>query len=216
MNRRNKKFILFCFIIFVLGIVVINADTVTVTAAATGSVNPATANASVQTNTVNGDFTITDTSGLNRLIGDGADEATNWVFNFGSDPDVNDFSIDDTLTSAMLTLTLTPGTPLNTDAVLLNGLSSVRSPVFANLVPADGTTTVQIELLDYYTSESIMQKFEEDNYAQIGAYYADDAIVSFAELELVAVVTPPTFAVPELQTFAMLAFCLAGVFAYKR
>jgi hypothetical protein len=80
-------------------------------------------------------------------------------------------------------LTLTPKrSDRFSDEVLIEGLSSIGTPLIRTL-PIGITSTIQLELLDFYTASDIMKAFTAAN-GRIAMSYADDAIVSFAQLAL--------------------------------
>ncbi len=152
----------------------------TITATASGSLTPPTA---PPTDTVtNGDFLI-GANPLAPLTGDGVDEETTWTFDFTGDPSFPFFSSSLPLTSALLTLTLTPRDVLiTTDVVLIEGLAQIKTPVIQSL-PVDRTSTIHLQLLDFYSSAAILGVFTA-NASKIPMRYGDDAIISSAKLEL--------------------------------
>lgn len=179
----------------------------TITAIATGSANPVQVMSPTYTSCMNGSFLITDSSGLTRKIGDGLDEATSWTLDFTQHGNFASFSTTAPLVSALLTLTLTPVTSLSTDAFWLEGYGYAGTTEIQPLGPSSGTTTLQIQLLNYYSSAIILQSYTQGTLGKISCMYSDDAIVSYARLELVN-------AVPEPQSILLLA--LSIVFCYRR
>jgi len=185
--------------------------TITITATAFGSSTPATA---VGESVINGDFTINynrykDLSDPANPIdrrssfttGDGSDEETTWTFYFEEDPNISLFSPSQPLTSALLTLTLTPTDQgfdpedqgITTDGVWIETLEVIGGAPIApeiQTLPVGITTTITIELLDRlpsYTSTAILGiLFGTRNIFgnRISMRYNDDAIISFAQLEL--------------------------------
>ncbi len=152
----------------------------TITATASGSLTPPTA---PSTDTVkNGDFLI----GANPpapLTGDGIDEETTWTFDFTGDPSFPFFSSSLPLTSALLTLTLTPRDVLiTTNVVLIEGLAQISTPVIQSL-PVGRTSTIHLQLLDFYSSAAILRVIT-GNASKIPMRYGNDAIISSAKLEL--------------------------------
>jgi hypothetical protein len=141
--------------------------------------------ASLEDTITNGDFVIRQSAeGDNTTLADSIDEQTTWTFDFSEDPDFAVFSTADSLASARLTLTLTPTSPLTTfDTIKIEGLSGVSPAQFQNL-PIDTATTVQLELLDFYTSERILEILNQGSQGQIPMFYSGGAIVSLARLDL--------------------------------
>ena len=69
----------------------------------------------------------------------GADEETSWTFYLNFDPNFVDFrSGSGPLTSALLTLTLTPKPGVETEVVLIESLSLINAPEIQSL-PIDVT-----------------------------------------------------------------------------
>jgi hypothetical protein len=143
--------------------------------------------ASLEDTITNGDFVIRRSAeGENTTLGDGIDEQTTWAFDFSEDPDFAVFPTADSLVSARLTLTLTPTSPLITfDTVKIEGLSGISPAQFQNL-PIDTASTIQLELLDFYTSERILEILNQDSQGQIPMFYSGGATVSLARLDLTA------------------------------
>ena len=159
-----------------------------ITATASGSLTPPTA---PPTDTVtNGDFLIGPNPAAG-LTGDGQDEETSWTFKFAGDPNFLLFSPSRPLTSARLTLTLTPEDALiATDGVLIEGLGTIggsipNAPEIQGL-PVGVTNTIHMQLLNRlpgYSSAAILGVFSAGG-GQIPMRYADDSIISSAKLEL--------------------------------
>jgi hypothetical protein len=142
--------------------------------------------ASLEDTITNGDFVIRRAEGENTTLGDGIDEQTTWTFDFSEDPDFAVFPTADSLTSARLTLTLTPTSPLTTfGTVKIEGLSGISPAQFQNL-PINTTSTIQLELLDFYTSERILEILNQKSQGQIPMFYSGGATVSLARLDLTA------------------------------
>lgn len=160
-----------------------------ITATASGSLTPPVA---PPADTVtNGDFLI-GPNPAGGITGDGEDEETKWTFKFAGDPNFPFFSPSRPLTSALLTLTLTPRDSLvTTDGVLIEGLGTIggatpNAPEIQGL-PVNVTSTIQMQLLNRlpaYSSAAIMGIFNAGG-GQIPMRYADDSIVSSAKLELI-------------------------------
>jgi hypothetical protein len=159
--------------------------TITVTDTATGSLRPRPA--PFPDTVTNGDFLISPNPACTAVTcpttGDGVDEFISWKFDFTGDPDFASFSSSVPLTSARLTLTLTPRHPLiTTDTVRIEGLPDIVTPVIQGLAVGI-TATIQLDLLSFYTSGDILGVFAA-NAGQLPMLYQDDAIVSFAQLDL--------------------------------
>ena len=165
--------------------------TVTITDTATGSATPGTAPHG--TDVINGDFTIVNQVG--STTGDGSNERTLWTFDFNADPNLAAFTAPGMgLTSALLTLTIHSTDPfVKTDDVVINsaGFDPIFPPELATLsVPTDPAGfTFTVELLDYYSAGDIMSLFNGSGNT-LPFKYSDDAIVSFAKLELTATELP--------------------------
>jgi hypothetical protein len=141
--------------------------------------------ASLEDTIINGDFVIRQSAeGENTTLGDGIDEQTTWTFDFSEDPDFAVFPTAGSLASARLTLTLTPTSPLITfGTVKVEGLSSISPAQFQNL-PINTPSTIQLELLDFYTSERILEILNQDGQGQIPMFYSGGATISSARLDL--------------------------------
>ena len=160
-----------------------------IVATASGSLTPLTA---VGQNVVNEDFLIV----RNRIVpdfttGDGSDEETSWTFFFNEDPNFGKFSPSQPLTSALLTLTLTPKNEgVTTDAVWIETLEVIGgNPIAPEIqtLPVNVTNTITIELVDRlpsYTSTAILGILFSSLGGRISMRYNDDAIISSATLEL--------------------------------
>jgi hypothetical protein len=168
--------------------VVIPAESIKIVATASGSLTPLTSEGE---NVVNGDFLIIrNRINSNILTGDGSDEETSWTFYFNDDPNYDHFeSASGPLTSALLTLTLTPkNTGIITDGVLIDTLRALAPSEILTL-PVDVTSTITVELLGQvsYTSTAILGiLFINPGVlgGRISMRYHDDAIISSATLEL--------------------------------
>lgn len=168
---------------------------ITITAIASGSLTPSTA---IGENVVNGDFLILrNRLAPDEITGDGSDEETSWTFYFNEDPNFSLFSPSQPLTSVLLTLTLTPkdkepgGIPgVTTDGFWIDTLGYVGTPEEFQSLPLDEPATITFELLNRvpsYTSTAILGiLFSIDGFfgGRISMHYQDDAIISFAKLEL--------------------------------
>jgi hypothetical protein len=168
-----------------------------ISAAVSGSTTPdQLPNATAEDSITNGDFTIF-AGQENTTIGDGIDEITVWDFDFTEDPGFDSFPTSNPLQSALLTLTLTPkssSASFGTDWIRISGLANINPDIYADLA-IDETATIELDLLDCfdlpgpepvcYSSEDILGALQEGD-GQITMASQDDAIVSAAELTLVA------------------------------
>ena len=161
-----------------------------ITATASGSLTPPTA---VGESVVNGDFLIVrNRIDPNRTTGDGSDEETSWTFYFGEPPEEEIFqkfrSSSGPLTSALLTLTLTPKDEgITSDVVYIETLSVTAGPdLVIQKLPVGVTKTISFELLNEisYTSDAILGILFSSLEGRILMRYVDDAIISEAKLEL--------------------------------
>jgi len=193
----------------------------TIAAEAAGSTTPPQA---PFPNTVsNGDFTISPTSDCTadsdtcRITGDGINDFTTWTFDFSNTLGVSDFIEDfeksGKLSSAKLTLQLTPKvTGFSTDDIRIDktGLTIIELvdavPNF-NDIQIGVLTNIEIQLLNFYTSDEIMGVFLPAK--TLPMKYTDDAIISFARLELTTPVSEPA-------TLSILSFGLASLGFYRQ
>jgi hypothetical protein len=142
---------------------------------------------------VNGDFTITYDGfdpGHTQLLGDGIDELTSWTFNF-------DKPLNFVPKSAYLTLILTPHAQFDTDGFSLEGLHAINTSAIQNLT-AGQSSEIRFNLFNPppTTRPDLLPEYETIPYtpedlvnvlwgkSSIGASYADDAVISFAKLEI--------------------------------
>ena len=89
--------------------------------------------------------------------------------------------------SALLTITLTPQNGLiSTDVVRIDGLPNIVTPVIQSL-PVGAASTIDLKLLDFYSSAEIMGVLTSGSAGLVPMLYADDAILTRAELELTQV-----------------------------
>lgn len=162
----------------------------------------------------NGDFDITGGSGAGPT-GNGINESTTWSLDFTSDPDFAAFLSDGILTQADLTLHLTPRDSLiTTDIFGIEGLPNIVTPLIQGLsiLPLGEFHVVELDLLDFYTSDEILGIFSSGTPGVIPDFYGDDAIVSFAELDLNAVVPEPA----TIFVWSVLALCGLAVGSRRR
>ncbi|MEO0688558.1 MAG: S8 family serine peptidase, partial [Cyanobacteria bacterium J06649_11] len=89
----------------------------------------------------------------------------------------------ESITSAKLTLELNPKVGAATDTTGIEGLRYIISPEITNL-PLFEVSRVTINLLDTYSSEEFLGALQGGEFGKFRMYYDDDAIVSFAKLEL--------------------------------
>jgi hypothetical protein len=140
------------------------------------------------------------------ITGDGIDEETTWTFYFndfepGGKNDFSRLSPSNTLTSAIFTLTLIPkdgvtaiGVPqgtdrgIGTDAVWIETLTKIEikdvvdlNTELLNDVPND----ITIDLLKFYDPKDILNILFSNVGGRILMRYNDDAIITFAQLELI-------------------------------
>ena len=179
-NSKHSKALHWCMLMIVATVIIAgHAYAGVLTATATGSPTPPTSNSQSVTN---GDFLITQNTSV-PIVGDGLDERTSWVFDFTTDPGFSTFLTTAPLRAARLILTLTPKrSDRSSDVVLIEGLPSIGTPLIRTL-PIGITTTIQLELLDFYTASDILEAFTAAN-GRLAMRYGDDAIVSFAQLAL--------------------------------
>lgn len=156
----------------------------------------------------NGDFLISGRE--NTRVGDGKDERTDWTFDFTGDPNLSALSTTELLSSAKLTLTLTTCCKIETDKVTIRSLPSIETNLIMGL-PRNTTQTVELELLDFYSSSDILGVLNKGTGGTLPMAYFDDAIVSFAQLELS---DTSTQSVPEPS--AMLGLLTLGTIEFVR
>ncbi len=184
---------------------------ISIKATATGSSNPTPI---VGGDLQNGDFLILQNPTVPSLpTGNGLDETTKWLFDFSSNSNLALFPTSSPLDSALLTLTLSPVNSLTTDTTGVPGLKSILIRDLPD-IPAVGTTgTVSINLLDFgFTSTDIINSLVPVTNT-ISWSYQDDAVISFAELELTVEVestTEPTSILGLLITGTIAASIVRG------
>ena len=185
--------------IVVLSLTAETAVAAKITATATGSLTLPTA--TFPEAVTNGDFLIRGNS-IATTVGNIADEFTTWNFDFTPDPDFSTFSTVGGLKSALLTMTLTTCCSIQTDRVRIQGLPIIVTDDIQGL-PRNVTETIKIDLLDFYSSDNILNTLNSGNIGEIPMLYSDDAIVSFAELELTSTSTPEPSTLLGLGTLAL-------------
>ncbi|MGD1808775.1 PEP-CTERM sorting domain-containing protein [Dapis sp. BLCC M126] len=184
-----------------------NASAFTLSDSVSGNVSPPTVLA--PSTVTNGDFLIT-LGGRGSVVGDGADDITSWIFDFTDSP--LDIPSPSNLESALFTLTITPRSGgIISDQFQIIGLDLITSPDIRT-TPLGETNTVILELLDFYSSDQILGVFTGDINGQIPFEYRDDAIVSFASLDLTFKQVPGSSSVPEpTSTLSLLILGTLGV-----
>ena len=108
------------------------------------------------------------------------------MFDFTNHLNYSMFNLFDVLHSANLTLTITPGWGIVSDFIIVGDLPRYRlfEGQYGGPFPVPtSTTTLNIDLLSFYTPSEILAELIKGG-GTIPMVYADDAIVSFAELEL--------------------------------
>ncbi len=161
----------------------VQADhTVTITAEANGDLPPLVP--PLDCPYINGDFTISLVAANVPPCGDGNNEVTAWTLDFTNEDNFQE-CFEGVLTSAKLTLTLTPlGVLPGTDTVGISGLGPI--PGFPQTFPfgVSSSNAVPLELIPTpYAGTAILGVYTASG-GKIPMGYQDDAIVSFARLEL--------------------------------
>lgn len=92
-----------------------------------------------------------------QILGDGISENHDWFVDFRSHANWTDFSHINKITSASLTLTLTPTSGVGNDAlsVFFPGHAILRPTEIQSLTPGV-TATIHIDLLDYYSADEML------------------------------------------------------------
>ncbi len=141
---------------------------------------------------INGDFQILSLGNPSDPAGDGLDEQTTWVLDFTDNPNFSRITAGLPLTSAVLTLRLTAADAgIADDLIQIDGLGPIAVAAIQGLTPG-ATATIQLELLDYYSSERILAVLDAGVFGEIPLTYTDDAIISFARLDMIPVPEPTT------------------------
>lgn len=147
-----------------------------------GSTDPSTATAPATV--TNGDFEISSAT-IGSAVGDGIDESTTWTIDMTGDADLAALPDSGSLESATLLLTLTPSTgDVADDSVAIVGLDPLNPPSLAGL-QIGITETIAVDLLEHYSGHDILDALDAAG-GTLPMTYSSDAIVSFAEIELVA------------------------------
>ena len=160
-------------------------DTARLVAQARGSATPPVVDFDASDTVTNGDFTIVGTPG-NDTVGDSINESTYWSFDFGESWSETPGETPTRVDAACLTVTLTTnGDPLiTTDSIQIEGLPAMQPPAITDQ-PSQDSHDVTINLLDHYSSDQILQALDGGQNGGLSMKYEDDAIVSFARLELI-------------------------------
>lgn len=167
----------------------------------------------------NGDFLILENPVIPTLTtGDGDNETTRWHFDFIDKLSVDLFSSSAQLSAANITLTLTPNNlDISTDrtGIILFGdtLESLDVPSLPDVPSIGQTGTVSFDLLDFGFSQSaILNALNSSDSKSIEWFYFDDALVSFAQLDLTVKAVPEPFALMGVTT----AMAVGGAVCMKR
>lgn len=183
---------------------VLPAGAVTLTASATSSEPIPSVTVDATLDLQNGDFLIlaNPAAGPGHVTGDGVDETTRWTFDFAADPDYAAALSDGHVVSARLTMRLSTQFFANgvgpwTDiAFPTDGVASVF-PGF--LIPAFMTGTPGVWEMGSVTTDLVndvgmsgadLFAFMAGRGGLMPFQYADDAVVGFAQLELVTAPVP--------------------------
>ncbi|MDY6938103.1 MAG: PEP-CTERM sorting domain-containing protein [Cyanobacteriota bacterium] len=188
----------------------------TISATASGSMTPTIDESGNPL--INGDFTITPTaSARNNRLGNALDEITTWDFDFTDDPNFSAFPTSEELTSALLTLTLRSSFNVSSDDVKIVGLPEIEDIDFLQGLAPRTVTTFTLDLLDYYSSSDILDAFTSGVAGLIPMEYRDDALISFAQLDLTVDDATGGATVPEpTATLSLLAIGIAGFFSKRQ
>ncbi len=156
--------------------------TVTITAEANGDLPPLPP--PLDCPYINGDFTISLVAANVPPCGDGNNEVTAWTLDFTNEDNFQE-CFEGVLTSAKLTLTLTPlGVLPGTDTVGIVGLGPIPGFPQTFAFGVSSSNFPPLELIPgVYTGPAILGVYTA-NGGKIPTGYQDDAIVSFARLEL--------------------------------
>jgi hypothetical protein len=200
------------------------ATAVTLTASAVSAQPIPSTTVDATLNLQNGDFLIlaNPSAGPGHVTGDGVDETTRWSFDFASDPDYAAALADGHIVSARLTMRLATQFFVNgvgpwTDiAFPTDGLNSVFPgfiiPEFIAGTPGVwGMGSISTDLInDVGMNGTELFAFMSSRAGLMPFQYGDDAVVGFAQLELV------TAPVPEPAAWMLLAAGLLPLLARRR
>ncbi len=189
------------------------AGAVTLTASALSSQPIPSVTVDATQNLQNGDFLIlaNPSAGPGHVTGDGVDETTRWTFDFAADPDYAAALADGHIVSARLTMRLSTQFfvdrvgPWTDIAYPSDGVNSVFPgfliPEFLTGTPGVWQTgTISTDLVnDVGMNGTELFAFMASRGGQMPFLYGDDAVLGFAQLELV------TAPVPEPASWLLLA-----------
>lgn len=200
------------------------AAAVTLTASAISSEPIPSVTVDASLNLQNGDFLIlaNPAAGPGHVTGDGVDETTRWSFDFAADPDYAAALADGHIVSARLTMRLSTQFfvdrvgPWTDIAFPTDGTASVFPgfliPNFMTGVPGTwemGSIATDL-VMDVGMSGADLFDFMASRGGLMPFQYADDAVVGFAQLELV------TAPVPEPAAWMLLAAGLLPMLRRRR
>lgn len=192
-----------------------SASAASITANVSGDENPGIVTG---TSIQNGDFTITANDGNPAFttLGDGVDETVRWNFDFNNDTNLNSFLSEGGLTSAVLSLTLSPRSGLiTTDSTGIPSVAGIAIPNIPGIPSLGQIGTVEFDLLDYgFNANSILTALSSGTQNSISWFYQDDAIISNAQLTLVS---EDSQSVPEpTSMLGLFVLGLVGIGSLKR
>lgn len=173
------------------------ATTITASAMAANPIPPVTVSNTLDMQ--NGDFLIlaNPAAGPGHVTGDGVDETTKWSFDFTADPDYAAFVAGGAITSARLSFRLSTqffvdGVGPWTDITFpSDGINSVFPGwvIPSTITGTPGVWTSGPVSTDLVVSVGIdgaqLKQFLLDNNGLLPMIYGDDAVLGFAQLELV-------------------------------
>ncbi len=137
---------------------------------------------------VNGDFSIfpsENEDALVTLLGDGINEVTKWIFDFGQAFD--SWILQPELLARvrlLITLERKGGQHTSPDDLWIEGIPKFSIPIPPEHieVPVDRLKTITLDLLEYYTKEEILDVLQKNNSRFIPMRFQDDAIISYAKI----------------------------------
>jgi hypothetical protein len=219
MRIRKSALLLSAFILIVLAFPT-SGFSVTITDSVT---NPGTAIGTVSgldDAFIYGDFTIRYSGSVwtgdaeDVSVGEGLDESWDWSFDYTGLYDPSVFNESTVLSSALLTIRLTANSaqvdPGDSEYLRILWLDNFALPAFTKV---DEEEEFVVDLLDYYSSAQIMERFMSTSYDGTGTIpmrFIDDAVVNYAELSLT------TSPVPAPAAIVLLGSGLAGLAGIRR
>jgi hypothetical protein len=219
MRIRKSALLLSAFILIVLAFPT-SGFSVTITDSVT---NPGTAIGTVSgldDAFIYGDFTIRYSGSVwtgdaeDVSVGEGLDESWDWSFDYTGLYDPSVFNESTVLSSALLTIRLTANSaqvdPGDSEYLRILWLDNFALPAFTKV---DEEEEFVVDLLDYYSSAQIMERFMSTSYDGTGTIpmrFIDDAVVNYAELSLTTSPVPPPAAI------VLLGSGLAGLAGIRR